>query len=147
MTNPAQPVRKRRTWLIVVIAVPLVLAAVCVFGMIRLYLGVKGVTDKESAAKQATTDYIEAAKNGIDQAEYDTFCAEAKEEYRLQDVAAPQPVAGYRILDAAMEYERGQATVSVEIKHPDGATSVESYIVNEDKQEQWRICGFPNLAK
>jgi hypothetical protein len=141
------PPKKRRTWVIVVVSIALLFAASCLFFMIRLVLNVKGVADRENAAQQATSKFIETSKDGLSQAEYDDLCADAKGEHAFTDLARPEPVTGYQIGDVTVEWARKQATVNVQVTH-EGRTTPEVYILQESKDTkgEWHMCAFPTWA-
>jgi hypothetical protein len=139
---PAPPARKRRTWLVVLVSVAVVTLLVCGFGLVRLFLNLKHVTDIDKEVNQATAAFIEDTRDGLSQGGYDGLCAEAKEQFRPQDLAAPHPVTGFRITGTDVEYARGQATVRVEIQRADGSTTEEAYILAEEA-ERWKMCAFP----
>jgi hypothetical protein len=141
---PAPPPRKRRTWLIVLATVGILTVLVCALGLGRLFFRLKHVTDIDKEIQKTTAAFIEDRRDGLSQAGYDGLCAEAKEEFRLKDLAGPpeEPVTDFRILSTDVEHARGQATVSVEVQRGDGARDKEVYILDEDG-ERWKMCAFP----
>ena len=143
---PPQAPRKRKTWVIVVVVVAALVAAFCGFGVVRFAINIMDVAGTENDVKELTATFIDDANGGLGSAGYDDLCAEAKEEFREQDLAKPQPVKDYRITGTDIEWARGQATVTVEVTHPDGKSSIERYILDEDDRETWHMCEFPNLT-
>jgi hypothetical protein len=141
---PAPPPRKRRTWLIVLATVGILTVLVCALGLGRLFFRLKHVTDIDKEIQKTTAAFIEDRRDGLSQAGYDGLCAEAKEEFRLKDLAGSpeEPVTDFRILSTDVEHARGQATVSVEVQRGDGARDKEVYILDEDG-ERWKMCAFP----
>ena len=142
----APPPRKRRTWVIVLASMGVLTILVCALGLGRLFFRLKHVSDIDKEVDRVTAAFIDDSRDGLSQAGYDGLCAEAKEEFRPQDLATPPPagkvITGYRIVDTSVEYARGQADVLVEVERADGSTTREVYIVDEDA-EQWRMCAFP----
>jgi hypothetical protein len=146
-TLPYQhPPRKRRTWLIVLVSVAALMLVVCALGLGRLVFRLKHVTDIGKDIDRATAAFIEDTRDGLSQAGYDGLCAEAKEEFRPEDLAAPPPadqaITGFDIISSDIEYERGQATVRVELTRADGSATGEVYILDEEN-ERWKMCAFP----
>jgi hypothetical protein len=142
---PTPPPRKRRTWLIVLATVGILTVLVCALGLGRLFFRLKHVTDIEKDVEKTTAAFIEDRRDGLSQAGYDGLCAEAKEEFRLEDLAGPpeKPVTDFQILLTDVEHARGQATVSVDVQRRDGTREKEVYILDEDG-ERWRMCAFPS---
>jgi len=143
---PAPPPRKRRKWLIVLATVGVLTVIVCALGLGRLFFRLKHVTDVDKEVQRVTSDFIEDSRDGLSPAGYDGLCAEAKEEFRRQDLTAPpkadKAITDFRILSTDVEGARGQATVRVEVQRADGTRSNEVYVVDEDG-EQWKMCAFP----
>jgi hypothetical protein len=117
---------------------------VCALGLGRLFFRLKHVTDIEKDIEKTTAAFIEDRRDGLSPAGYDALCAEAKEEFRLEDLAGPpeEAVTDFKIFSTNVAHERGQATVSVDVGRPDGARAKEVYILDEDG-ERWRMCSFP----
>ncbi|WP_213001367.1 Rv0361 family membrane protein [Winogradskya consettensis] len=139
----APPPRKRRTWLIVLVSVALVFAAGCAFGIIRLVLGVKHVSDVESDVNEATSAFIEDSRDGLSQQGWDGLCEDARGNYAQEDLAGrKQELSGYSITGTDVDWARGQATVRVELRREDGTRGQEVYVV-EEEGERWKVCAFP----
>ncbi|GAA3956288.1 hypothetical protein Aau02nite_78490 [Amorphoplanes auranticolor] len=138
------PPRKRRTWLIVLATVGVLTVLVCALGLGRLFFRLKHVTDVEKEIERTTAAFIEDRRDGLSQAGYDGLCAEAKDEFRLEDLAKPpeEAVTDFKVFHTNVAYERGQATVSVDVQRPDGTREKEVYILDEDG-ERWKMCSFP----
>ena len=144
--GPPPPSRKRPTWLIVLISVGVLLVTCCGLGLGRLFFRLKHVTDIEKEINKATAAFISDTRDGLSPAGYDGLCAEAKEEFRPQDLAAPPPdasaVTDFRITSTDVDHARGQATVHVELERADGSAAAEVYLLDEEA-ERWKVCAFP----
>jgi hypothetical protein len=141
---PPPPPKKRRPWLIALISAGVVLVLCCGLGLGRLFFRLKHVSDIDKDVNKATAAFIEDRRDGLSQAGYDALCTQAKGDFRLQDLAAPQKDAsvGFRILDTSVDYDRRRALVTVEERQADGSTDQQTYIVNEEG-ERWLMCEFP----
>ncbi|GAA2519316.1 hypothetical protein Ahu01nite_092960 [Winogradskya humida] len=129
--------------MIVLVSVALVFAAGCAFGIVRLVLGVKHVSDVESDVNEATSVFIEDSRDGLSQQGWDGLCEDARGNYAQEDLAGrKQDVSGFAITDTSVDYARGQATVRVELQRADGSRSDEVYVVQEEG-ERWKVCAFP----
>ena len=128
------------------VTVALVFLAVCALGLGRLFFRLKHVTDIEKEVNKATAAFISDTRDGLSPAGYDGLCAEAKEEFRPQDLAAPPPAAsavtGFQITSTDVDHARGRATVHVELQRADGSAAAEVYLVDEEA-ERWKVCAFP----
>lgn len=151
MTSPAfppgpPPPKKRRTWLIVLISTGVVVVLCCGLGLGRLFFRLKHVSDIDKDINQATAAFIEDRRDGLSQAGYDSLCSPAREEWRLEDLAKPPEaltsLQDFKITNTTVNYDRRQATVSVQLRHTDGSLTDEYYTVNEEG-ERWRMCDFP----
>jgi hypothetical protein len=143
---PPPPAKKRRPWLIALIATGIVVVLCCGLGLGRLFFRLKHVSDIDKDVNQATSVFIDDRRDGLSQAGYDSLCSPAREEWRLQDLAEPPKaltgLKNFTITNTTVDYARRQATVSVQLRHVDGSTTDEYYVVNEEG-DRWRVCEFP----
>ncbi|MEV4706688.1 hypothetical protein [Actinoplanes sp. NPDC049316] len=145
MTSSAPSPRKRKKWPFVLGAVLVLVFIACSLGIGRLYFRLRHVSDIDDAVEKATSAFIEDYRDGLSPAGYDALCAEAKDVYPRQDLAAPKKdkaITGFRITSTDVDYDRRQATVGVEVRRANGSTTDEVYILDE-VDDRWRMCAFP----
>jgi hypothetical protein len=141
----APPPRRRRPWVIVLVSVAVLTVAVCSFGLIRPFLGMKRVIDIDGDVNRATAAYLDDYRDGLSQAGYDGLCTETKEQFGAGDFRAPaggDAIIGHRITSTDVDHDRGRATVGVEIRRADGATTQEVVVLDEEGEE-WKVCPVP----
>ena len=126
------------------ISVGVLLVTCCGLGLGRLVFRLKQVSDIDKDVNKAAAAFVEDTRDGLSRAGYDGLCAEARDEFRPQDLTAPPKDAflDFRIVDTTVDHARRQARVTVELKRVDGSTDQQLYVLDEEA-ERWRMCAFP----
>ncbi len=128
----------------VVIGVVAVILAVCCFGGVRAFLGVKKAYDEDRAAGHVATQFIEDVQKQRVEAAYGRLCMATKSEYPQEEFAAivkrERPATGHKIV--ANLHTNDSQSVFVELRYQDGSTDTHILSLIEEDAE-WKVCGSP----
>jgi hypothetical protein len=144
---PPQPApRSRRKWLIVL----LVVALLCCGGSLGGgYLIVKKVLDMGAPARDATTEFLTAVRDGDEVTAYDQLCDRVRRSYTRDEFRRAVQnqlgdVTDFRLTGFTVETTNGTTTgtVTAQLTEADGSTHSVEFQLSEE-HGTWRVCGDP----
>jgi hypothetical protein len=141
----APPPRKRRRWVLPLIAAGVLLVGLCLFASVRFYLNITTVADRISAVETAASDYLTDIEQGRFAEAYARTCETDREGTPLDaftaEVQADEAFVSFEVTDSDIQYERkpSSAIAFAEVEYKDGSVATENVPLLET-EDGWQVC-------
>ncbi|QOC90589.1 Rv0361 family membrane protein [Micromonospora craniellae] len=141
---PVPPRDNRRSLRIVLIVVGVVVAVCCLGGAAGGFFLFRTVQDAVGPARSATSEYLNAVRDGDHQRAYDLLCQRQRDQVTPDDFArqrqAQPRLVDYDITGMRVSTDNGRTTgvASVRLETASGETAESISLLREN--DEWRVC-------